>query len=153
MQVGRTERAGSKSEIKYFGKLPPHLLAHDVSAAAVSCHFGPQSSEAEVAPGSPLSLLLCSKTWFSLHCSKMHSTLLFCAWPRMAHFCFPLFLCILFGRRLKCFHCSVAETKYKWVCADLLRSNGLQTSVQTTSQSIMKNMPLTAKQDTLLWNI
>lgn len=104
MQVGSTEGPGSKSEIKYFGKLPPHLLAHDVSAAAVSCHFGPQSSEAEVPPGSlPLSLLLCSKRWFSLHCSKADATLLFCAWPQMACFCFPLFLCVLFGRRLKCF--------------------------------------------------
>lgn len=35
-----------------FGKLPPHLLVHDVCAAAVSCHFGPQSSGAEVPPGS-----------------------------------------------------------------------------------------------------
>lgn len=34
------------------GKLPPHLLVHDVGAAAISCHFGPQSSGAEVPPGS-----------------------------------------------------------------------------------------------------
>lgn len=60
-----------KLSVAAFGKLPPHLLAHDVSAAAVSCHFGPQSSEAEVPPGSlPLGLLLCSKRWFSLHHSK-----------------------------------------------------------------------------------
>lgn len=33
-------------------KLPPHLRGHDVRAPAVSCHFGPQSSGAEVPPGS-----------------------------------------------------------------------------------------------------
>lgn len=40
------------------GKLPPHLLIHDVCVAAVSCHFGQQSSGAEVSSASMPSGLL-----------------------------------------------------------------------------------------------
>lgn len=79
-----------KLSVAAFGKLLPHLLAHDVSAAAVSCHFGPQSSEAEVPLGS---LPLCSERddfFFTLLQDRPSCFAPDLKWPV---FRFHLFLC------------------------------------------------------------
>ncbi len=42
MEGGREkQREGNRGAV--LGKLPPHLLLHDVTDAAVSCRLGPQS--------------------------------------------------------------------------------------------------------------
>lgn len=48
----KKKRVKEGLSVAALGKLPPHLLVHVVCAAAVSCHFGPQSSGAEVLSGS-----------------------------------------------------------------------------------------------------
>lgn len=42
-EVMQTEGGREKQREGKLGKLPPHLLVHDVSDAAVSCRLGPQS--------------------------------------------------------------------------------------------------------------
>lgn len=62
MQVGSTEGPGSKSEIKYFGKLPPHLLAHDVSAQPSAVILDHSQVKQRYLPAPCLSASFCARS-------------------------------------------------------------------------------------------
>lgn len=91
------------------GKLPPHLLVHDVCAAAVSCHFGPQSSGAEVPPGSlPFCLPFQSRELACL------STTVKCAYPPhplLSPFSHFLLVTLTFFKRIVLFLCLLERSR------------------------------------------